>query len=210
MIVASGPVSPAARRTRASTNRSRRRPIARRREQQEGGAGERGPGLAAAVHTLPLGAHAAVAVTFTVNEFSRARFRLRSFTTFPDAIEVPREVDAPVIASAEGTVRSAEPIFSHQFLNVAVNCLLVPAVVVDGETVIVNGFGITVGMALADGAVKPIIMVATSAVTVIIPNFDGWVRRIGGSLLRSRRSTTALASSGGGHEPKGLGSFSHT
>ena len=88
-----------------------------------------------------------------------------------------------MIVRAAGTERSAEPIFcSHQFLNVAVNCLLVPAVVVDGETVIVNGFGITI-VALAAGAIKPIIMVAASVTAIVEPNVSLGARRIGGNLL---------------------------
>jgi len=102
---------------------------------------------------------------------------------FPTTETVPRDVMTPVIANAEGTERSADPIFcSHQFVNVAVNCLLVPAVVADGETVIVNGFGITI-VALAAGAIKPIIVVATSVTATIEPNVSLRTRRIGGNLL---------------------------
>ena len=149
-------------------------------------------------------------MTFTVKECSNARFRFRSFTVFPTTETVPREVTTPVIANAAGTERSADPIFwSHQFVNVAVNCLLVPAVVVDGETVIVNGFGITI-VALAAGAIKPIIMVATSVTATIEPNVSLGARRIGGTSSFSSLSTTGASSSiGEGHEPKGLGSFWH-
>ena len=71
------------------------------------------PVLAAAAHTLlGLGAHAAVAVTFTVNECSNARFRFRSFTVLPDDRDGATRGDVtPVIARAAGTVRSADPSF---------------------------------------------------------------------------------------------------
>jgi hypothetical protein len=77
---------------------------------------------------------------------------------------------------------------------------------VDGETIIVNGFGMTI-VALADGASKPIIMVATSVAATIEPNLSVGARRIGGNLLVLVVIDDRASSSIGRHGPKGLGSF---
>ena len=67
---------------------------------------------------------------------------------------------------------------------VAVNCLLAPATEVDGDTVIVNGFGITI-VAFAAGAMSPTMSMATKTVAIRNRYFDERVRRIGGILLMS-------------------------
>ena len=94
------------------------------------------------------------------------------------------------MARAAGTVTSADPSFlTDQFLIVRVNCMLVPAIVVDGDTVIENGFG-TTPLAIAAGAMSPIISITASATATFDLRVVGRTRRIGGNLLSSFWSTT--------------------
>ena len=134
----------------------------RRRQQQEGpipvNVGCRSC-RCPADQTLPvLGVHAAVAVTFTVKECSSARFRFRSFTMFPTIGSVPREVPTPLIVRRRGPKVGQAHLLQPPVRERGGELLARPAVVVDGETVIVNGFGITT-VALAAGAMSPIIRV---------------------------------------------------
>jgi hypothetical protein len=62
--------------------------------------------------------------------------------------------------------------------------------VVDGDTVIENGFG-TTPVAFAAGAMSPTMSITASATVIFDLRVDGRARRIGGNLLSSFWSTTA-------------------